>query len=100
MILYRSGQTKIKCLYRRRTMLNLSCLMPKNSFLLLVIIIRLQMRLKWCSLVTIILLNKLCKFHKLLYHTELNFCNNPKSSKNPHWLFIERTRLMLKSWLA
>ena len=45
----------------------------------------------------IILTNKIFKYHKLVFATDLIFCNNPKS----HIGFLQReTGLMLTSWLS
>ena len=49
----------------------------------------------------IILLNKTCEYHKLVFATELIFCNNAKSNwKNPIDLLSWEPRAMLTSGLA
>lgn len=48
--------------------------------LLLAISVPLQKPLKWCWSVKIIMLKKACKYNKLVFSTELNFCNNQKSN--------------------
>lgn len=65
------------------------------AFLLLVIVFRLQK-----SRVTVILLDKTCKYHDVLFATELLFCNNSKSNGNPIGFLSRGTRVMKTSRLA
>jgi len=48
-----------------------------------------------CSFVIIVLMDKTCKYHKLLLITELVFSDNPKA----YVFFVEGVRVMLPaSW--